>query len=79
MKPTKYLQQKKKMRQGKSKKGESKRKVTVKTAVSLFKPKNSHKVLLSAHCLNFASYINILHLDRKATICTTCKWLYGKF
>ena len=55
-----------------SKKAERKRKVN--TAVSLL---NSLKILLSAHA--WTSQANILHLDQKAVICTTCKWLYGKF
>jgi len=57
MKPTKY---EKKMRQ-------EKRKVKVKTAVSLLDPKISERTLQA----------NILHLDQKAAKCTTCKWLYG--
>ena len=55
------------------KREERKRKVKVKTALSLLNP----QTLLSAHTQT--SQANILHLDRKAVKCSTCKWLYGTF
>ena len=67
MKPTKCS--------AKEKRGEErKQKVKLKTAVSLFKLKTYLKILLSAH-----AQTNILHLDEKAMMCMTCKWLCGKF
>jgi len=74
MKSTKCPAKEKKEARKAEKRGEErKRKVKVKTAVSLLNP----KTLLSAHAQT--SQANILHLDRKAAKCTTCKWLYGKF
>ena len=68
----------KKMRQEKQKKGggekvDSKRQNCCVT----FKPKNLLEILLSVHARTLQP--NILRLDQKATKCTTCKWLYGKF
>ena len=54
---------------------ERKRKVKVKTAVSLLNPKI--EILLSAHART--SQADILHLDQKAAKCTTCKPVCGKF
>ena len=56
---------------------EKKWKVKVKTAVSLLKPKNYLEILLSAHAQT--SQADVLHLDQKATKCTTCKPVCGKF
>ena len=61
----------------KKKRKERKRKVKVKTAKSLLNAKTISGNLLSAHAQT--SQANILHLDQKATKCTTCKWLYAKF
>ena len=71
-------QQKKKNEARKAKKGggekvDSKRQNCCVT----FKPKNLLEILLSVHARTLKP--NILHLDQKATKCTTCKWLYGKF
>ena len=54
---------------------ERKRKVKVKTAVSLLNPNG--EILLSAHART--SQADILHLDQKAAKCTTCKPVCGKF
>ena len=54
---------------------ERKRKVKVKTAVSLLNPKL--EILLSAHART--SQADILQLDQKAAKCTICKGLCGKF
>ena len=35
------------------------------------------KILLSAHARTWQA--NVLHLDQKATKCTTCKWLCDVF
>ena len=53
---------------------ERKRKVKVKTAVSLLNP--NVEILLSAHART--SQADILHLDQKAMKCTTCKPVCGK-
>ena len=42
-----------------------------------FKPKNYLEILLSAHAQT--SEADILHLDQKATKCTTCKAVCGNF
>ena len=77
MKPTKCPARGKKMRQEKPKRREErKRKVKVKTAVSLLNPK-AVEILLSAHART--SQADILHLDQKAAKCTTCKPVSGKF
>ena len=55
---------------------ERKRKVKVKTAVSLLNPKTVEN-LLSAHARTLQA--DILHLDQKAAKCTTCKSVCGKF
>ena len=60
-------------RKAKKRGEEKKRKVKVKTAVSLLNP----IFLLSAYART--SKTNILHLDQKASKCTTCERLYGKF
>ena len=39
--------------------------------------KNYRKIMVFAYAQT--SQANILHLDRKAVKCTTCKWLYGKY
>ena len=64
------------MRQETRRGEERKRKVKVKTAVSLLNPKTL-EVLLSAHART--SQADILHLDQKAAKCTTCKPVRGKF
>ena len=69
MKPTKCTAREKRRE-------ERKRKVKVKTAVSLLNPKTV-KILLSAHART--SQADILHLDQKAAKCTTCKPVCGKF
>ena len=57
---------------------ERKRKVKVKTALSLLNPKTRNlETLLSAHART--SQADILHLDQKAAKCTTCKPVCGKF
>ena len=56
---------------------EGKRKVKVKTTVSLLNPKNYLEILLSVHART--SQADILHLDQKAAKCKTCNWLCGKF
>ena len=67
---------KKKLGKKSEKRGEErKRKVKVKTAVSLLNPKI--EILLSAHART--SQADILHLDQKAAKCTTCKPVCGKF
>ena len=74
MKSTKCpVKEKKEARKAKKRGEERKRKVKVRTTVSLLNP----KTLLSAYAQT--SQANILHLDRKAVKCTTCKWLYGKY
>ena len=55
---------------------ERKRKVKVKTAVSLLNPKTV-EILLSAHART--SQADIMHVDQKAAKCTTCKPVSGKF
>ena len=60
-------------RKAKKRGEDKKRKVKVKTAVSLLNP----NILLSAHARTLPA--NILHLDQKAAKCTTCERLYGKF
>ena len=78
MKPTKCPAREKKKRGNKSEKRgeERKRKVKVKTAVSLLNPKTV-EILLSAHART--SQADTLHLDQKAAKCTTCKAVCGKF
>ena len=78
MKPTKCpAKEKNEAIKTKKKRKERKRKVKVKTAKSLLNAKTISGNLLSAHAQT--SQANILHLDQKATKCTTCKWLYAKF
>ena len=60
-------------RKAKKRGEDKKRKVKVKTAVSLLNP----NILLSAHARTLQA--NILHLDQKAAKCTTCERLYGNF
>ena len=73
MKSTKCPAKEKRGEKSEKRGEERKRKVNVKTAVSLLNP----QTLLSAHTQT--SEANILHLDRKAAKCSTCKWLYGTF
>ena len=76
MKPTKCPAREKKWgKRSEKKREERKRKVQVKTAVSLLNQKNL-EILLSAHART--SQANILHLDQKAAKCTTCKPVCGK-
>ena len=75
MKPTKCPAREKKWGKKSKKRGEErKRKVKVKTAVSL-NPKKL-EILLSAHART--SQADILQLDQKAMKCTTCKPVCGK-
>ena len=63
----------------KSKKGGEERKQKSKSqdcCVTL-KPKNCLEIFLFAHARTLQA--NVLHLDQKAVMFTTCKWLYGKF
>ena len=60
-----------------SKKGERKRKVTVKTAVSLLNPKSLSKFCF-LHMLELCKLIFCIWIGRPWYV-TTCKWLYGKF
>ena len=74
MKHTKCPAREKKMRQEKQKKkGGEKAKSKSQDCCVTFKPKN----LFSAHART--SQAAILHLDQKATKCTTCKPVCGKF
>ena len=68
----------KNMRQEKRKKrgGEKVKSKSQDCCVTL-KPKNYLAILLSAHAQTLQA--DILQLDQKATKCTTCKWLCGKF
>ena len=77
MKPTKCPAREKKKWGKKSQKRreEKKRKVKVKTAVSLLNQKL--EILLSAHART--SQADVLHLDQKAAKCTTCKPVCGMF
>ena len=69
MKPTKYPAREKKGPEKRKKRGgEEKRKVNVKTAVSLLNPARAR-----------TSQADILHLDQKVVKCTTCKRLCGTF
>ena len=63
-------------RKAKKRGEERKRKVKVKTAVSLLNPKIV-EILLSAHART--SQADILHLDQKAMKWTTCKPVCGTF
>ena len=77
MKPTKCPAREKKQRGKKSEKREErKRKVKVKTALTLLNPKTV-EIWLSAHART--SQADILHLDQKAAKCTTCKPVCGRF
>ena len=74
MKPTKCPAREKKEGKNSEKRGEEKkRKVKVKTAVSLL----NLEILLSGHA--WTSQADTLHLDQKAVKYTTCKRLCGKF
>ena len=64
------------MRQETRRGKERKRKVKVKTAVSLLNPKTL-EILLSVHART--SQADILLLDQKAAKCTTCKPVRGNF
>ena len=76
IKPTKCPAREKKMRSEKwKKKGGEKVKNKSPDCCVTFKPKK--KILLSAHA--WTSQADILHLDQKATKCTTCKPVCGKF
>ena len=80
MKPTKcpWSKQKKKKSQEKWKKrGGEKKKGKSQDCWVTFKPKNYLEILLSAHAQT--SEADILHLDQKATKCTTCKAVCGNF
>ena len=78
MKPTKCPAREKKMRQEKrKKKGGEKAKSKSQDCCVTFKPKNYLEILLSAHART--SQADILHLDQKATKCTTCKPVCGRF
>ena len=80
MRPPKCPAREKKLGKKTEKRGaERKRKVKVKTAVSLLNAKltNFLEILLSAHART--SQANILHLDQEAAKFTTCKQLCGKF
>ena len=69
MKPTKFPAREKKGPEKRKKRGgEEKRKVNVKTAVSLLNPTRAR-----------TSQADILHLDQKVVKCTTCKRLCGTF
>ena len=71
MKPTKCPAREKKWgKKSEKRREERKRKVKVKTAVSLLNPKTAHAR---------TSQADILHLDQKAAKCTTCKPVCGKF
>ena len=71
MKPTKCPAREKKMRQEKRKKrGGGKAKSKSQDCCVTFKPKNYLAILLSMHART--SQANILHLDEKATKCSTC-------
>ena len=66
----------KKMRQEKRKKrGGEKVKSKSQDCCVTFKPKNYLEILLSVHAQTLQT--NIMHLDQKAAMCVTCKWLYG--
>ena len=70
MKPTKCPAREKKWgKKSEKRREERKRKVKVKTAVSLLNP--NLEILLSAQA--WTSQADILHLDQKAAKCTTCK------
>ena len=74
MKPTICPAREKKEGNKSEKRGEEKkRKVKVKTAVSLL----NLEILLSVHART--SQADILHLDQKAAKCSTCKPVCGKF
>ena len=76
MKPTKCPAREKKWGKKSEKRREGrKRKVKVKTAVSLLNP--NLEILLSAQART--SQADILHLDQKTAKCTTCKPVCGKF
>ena len=70
MKPTKCQAREKNEARKERKKGEKKRKVKVKTAVSPLNPKT-----ISKFCFLCMPEL----LDPKAAKCTTCKQLCGKF
>ena len=63
----------------KSEKGgeEKKRKSKSQDCCVTLKPKNYLEIFLFAHAWTLQA--NVLHLDQKAVMFTTCKWLYGKF
>ena len=78
MKPTTCPAREKKMRQEKRKKrGGEKAKSKSQDCGVTFKPKNHLEILLSVHTRT--SQADILHLHQKATKCTTCKPVCGKF
>ena len=78
MKPTKCpAREKNEARKVKKKKGGEKAKSKSQDCWVTSKPKNYLEILLSAHART--SQADILHLDQKATKCTTCKPVCGKF
>ena len=67
----------KKMRQEKQKKrGGEKAKSKSQDCCVTFKPKNYLEILLSVYART--SQADILHLDKKAAKCTTCKLVCGE-
>ena len=68
---------KKKGKEKRKKRGGGKVKSKSQDCCVTFKPKNYLELLLSVHAQT--SQANILHLDEKATKCSTCKRLCGKF
>ena len=75
MKPTKCPAKEKMVREKQKKRKREKAKSESQDCWITFKAKNYLTILLSVYAWTLQA--NILHLNHKATKCTTCKWLYA--